>query len=352
MFFDSEKRMRKFLFVFVLIFMTLTGAVKAQEDAHFSHYMFNDLYFNPGYSGLEGVSRATLIHRSQWLGYQGTIDKGGAPSSQVLTFSHPLKLFGSYIQNSGAGLVVMNDQLGPWRVLNVKGSFSYLTKLKNGGVLGAGVRVGIFNQGINGSLLREIDENDAVVDALASGQSNQLKPDFDLGFYYQTPKYYAGLSVAHLSSSEFSFGSTAIASKLARHLYINGGYHFQLGQNIQVTPSTLIYSDFSETTVNYGAIADVSRHKYWGGLTLRQSIVNKPEGQNGKKLSNDDLILMAGLSFMQNNALRLGYAFDLVTSGVSAKQSTSHEIMVSYVVPLDGANKETEIRTPRYRKVQ
>ena len=57
----------------LVLFMTLVGFVSVgQQDPHFSHFMFNSVYYNPGYTAIEGLSRATLLHRSQWLGYQST----------------------------------------------------------------------------------------------------------------------------------------------------------------------------------------------------------------------------------------------------------------------------------------
>lgn len=324
----------------------------AQQDAQFSHYMFNKLYYNAGYSGVEGMTRATLLHRSQWLGYDGTLDQGGAPTSQMLSISHPFKFLGSYTPNAGAGLVLTNDRLGPWRILNVKASFSYHVKLKNSGVIGYGLRVGILNQSIDGSVLRAVDQNDDVVDALVSGgNNNQLKPDFDLGIFYQTKKYYAGIALTHLSASSFKFESDAINSVLARHLYINGGYIIPLGQNLEIEPNAIIQTDFSETSFNYGAVVNINKYKYWGGITLRQSIVDNEVGKDGKRLTNDDLVFLVGISFLKNNALRLGYSFDLVTAGASAKENTSHEVMLSYVLPIQKEDKFVPVRTPRYRKV-
>ena len=67
----------------------------AQQDEQWSHFSFNQQYYNPGYAGIESISRATLIHRSQWAGYQTTLAEdrgGGAPSQQNLSLSQPLNL--------------------------------------------------------------------------------------------------------------------------------------------------------------------------------------------------------------------------------------------------------------------
>ena len=340
---------RRALLVSSLLLFIFTA--KAQQDAHFSHYMFNHLYFNPGYSGVEGLTRATLLHRSQWLGYEG-IDEGGAPTTQLLSVSHPLKMFGSYTVNSGVGIVATNDRLGPWRIFNLKLSYAYHIKLKNGGVLSPGLRIGVFQQGIDGGILRAVDASDDVVSELQAGGNNrQLKMDVDAGIFYNTKKYYAGITLTHLTASKFGFGGDAINSTLARHMYLTGGYHIILGQNLTITPNVFIETDFSETSFKYGALANLNNYKYWGGISTRQSIVNKKAGDSGKQLKNDDIIFLIGMSFLKNNSLRVGYAFDWVTHGASAKENTSHEIMLSYVVPYNKDSKYIPIKTPRYRKV-
>ena len=37
----------------------------AQQDAQFTQYMFNTIYYNPAYAGVEGVTRFSAIHRTQ-----------------------------------------------------------------------------------------------------------------------------------------------------------------------------------------------------------------------------------------------------------------------------------------------
>lgn len=324
----------------------------AQQDAHWSHYTFNQLYYNPGYTGVEPLSRATFIHRTQWLNYKG-LDPGGAPSTQMLSFSHPLKINKSYFNNAGTGGYITYDRLGPYKALTAKASFAYQIRLKNDGVISTGLRVGILSQGIDGSILRARDADDDVVDQLKiAGKTNQIRPDFGAGVWYNTTKFFAGISVSHLSAATFDYGIGAINSRQARHLYLQGGYFVGLSQDIRLMPNALVQSDFSETSFNYGVVADFQKYKYWGGLSFRQSISDKVVGAEGKRLRNDDIVILLGVSLLQNKALRIGYAFDWVTQGSSAKQKTSHEIMMSYVLPFNNSDKFVPLKSPRYRKVE
>lgn len=326
--------------------------VYSQQDPHFSHYMFNDIFNNPGASGVEGVTRATLLHRSQWAGYQtqGVGDASGAPQTQVLSISHPIKIMASPVVNSGVGLLLVNDKLGPLRNINVKASYAYHYKLRNSATLGLGVRAGIYSQGIDGSVLRESEEGDVVVDQLRTSPT-QIRPDLGIGAWYSTRKYYGGISMNHVIGSRFNFGANkdSLNSKLVQHLYITGGYHLMLGTKLRVTPSSIIQTDFVETSYIYGIVADLNRYKYWLGFNIRQSVTGKSENNTSRQITTDDFVFMGGISLLPDKSLRIGYSFDLVTSGARAKDYTSHEIMLSYILPLGTDKTPPPLRTPRYR---
>lgn len=338
-----------------IVVVLLSGLAFGQQDPHFSHFMFNSMYYNPGYTSIEGVSRATLVHRSQWLGYQSSnaADGGGAPTTQSLNVTYPIKLMSSSVYNSGAGLSLVNDQLGPVRNFELKGSFAYNVRLSTGGVLGAGAAVGFWSQSIDGSLLRPADEDDVVVDGLAGKQNSQLKPDISLGLWYKTKKYEGGLSVRHAVPSKFTYGfdESAVSSRLVQHMYITGKYNIYTGTDILVSPTAMVYTDFSELSINYGALASYKDMKYWAGVTLRQSTAKKA-GDSKNTLSNNDVVLLLGASFLKEKELRVGYSLDIVTGGAQAKSGTSHELMVSYVLPVGKDVRKAPKQTPRYRHIQ
>ena len=344
--------MRKIICTVSLLLFFCVSGLFAQQDAHFSHYMFNNLYTNAGYTGIEGVSRATLIHRSQWLGYQTTNsnDQGkGAPTTQMLSAEHPLKLFSSSVINSGAGFTFTNDGLGPVRNTSFMGNFSYHLKVqRTGGTIGFGVKLGVYSQKIDGSILREAEDGDDVVDGLRASSKGQTKPDMGLGIWYNTKRYYGGVSLNHVNKSTFDFNDGNINSDLSRHMYITGGYNIFLN-SILITPSAIIQTDFAETNFNYGAVASMNKYKYWAGVTFRQSFVNNEVEEGGKQINTDAIVILAGISLMPKNELRIGYAFDIVTSGAAAKNNTSHEIMLSYVLPFSDGPGQPPLRSPRYR---
>jgi type IX secretion system PorP/SprF family membrane protein len=354
--------MRKVRIVFITGILTLIYIVSnAQQDAQWSQYMFNSLYYNPGSSGVEGVTRFNFISRKQWVGYQGTQVnnsgdpiKGGSPTTHILSVNSPLPpVFGKKLQH-GAGFYMLFDSKGPIRNLDFQ--FSYAPHFKLGkGTLGTGIRVGFTSQKIDGSDYIVVDPADPIYQILSSGNGRITKnaPDFAAGLWYKTNKYYAGLSFSHLTQSKLTYKRDGIAfnTNLANHMYITGGYNFDLGL-IRITPSTIIQTDLNELTYLFGALATYN-NKMWAGLNFRQSFAHRDETKKGKTFSNDDIVLYVGVNVLKNkkgeDAVRIGYAFDFVTSGLSAKKRTSHEIMVSYMMASLIGPPKPKVRTPRYR---
>lgn len=359
--------MKKFYFFFTIVLaIGSKSLVQAQQDAQFSQYMFNGMYYNPAVAGLDGATRATYIHRTQWLTYNPSFpankeggsypvsynERGGAPQSNIVTLQTLTPLLNKSV---GAGLTVMQDVFGPLRTFQIQLTASYILKLRTGN-LGFGVRAGMFNQAVrNLSDYRVINETDKVYQELqSSGErlSSQTKPDINVGVAYRTNKYYVGFSFSHLLRSSFSYGFDESITKISNHMYFTGGYNFNLGSMIVLTPSILVQTDIKQLSSIYGALATYN-DKVWFGINLRQSFSKKDIAVGGRTLRNDDIVFLVGVNLLKNkqnnNALRIGYAFDLVTSGAVAKTRTSHEVLLSYLIVPPWDILKPKIRTPRYR---
>lgn len=332
-------------FSIALVFWGTECAV-AQQDAQFSHYMFNGMYLNPGFAGIDGVTRVTGIFRKQWLDYKTTDGNTGygSPTSGVITVSTPLPFFDRRL---GIGAHFLRDLKGPLATTEFQLAGSYHIKIRDG-KLGLGLRTGILSQAIRTDLYNVIDPSDPIYQSLIDGRVNQIKLDLTGGVWYRTNKYYVGLSVGHIPRTKYTFGLDSVSSRINNHLYLTGGYDFRLGPSLVLTPTALVQTDMNEFTYLFGAMGTYN-DRFWVGLQARQSIASRDAQKGGKTLANDDIILLVGMSMLKNNALRIGYAFDFVTSGVAAKKRTSHEIMLSYFIPAPWDVPKPKVRTPRYR---
>jgi type IX secretion system PorP/SprF family membrane protein len=314
---------RKIFLLAVVVSVTLSRSF-AQQDPQFTHYMFNTLYYNPGFAGVEGITKLTAIHRSQWLGYTPTVGGGGAPTTQIISITAPI-----FKLNSGFGAYIVNDRLGAQNNLEAQASYAYHLGIKNS-KLSIGVRAGMYSQTYDFDLYRPIDQNDPLLDK--SGQISQVRPDLAVGVYWRKEKYYAGVSFNHLMKSTFDFGAGQ-RNELQTHVYFTGGYFYEVNFDLKFQLMTLVSSDFIKTTVNLGGIA-YFKDTMWGGLSFR---------------SSEAAILMLGYSLLKDKSLKIGYGFDYIIQDQAAKQATSHELMLSYELPVNAGSGKKVVRTPRYR---
>lgn len=310
---------------YILLIVVMSGiSAQAQQDPQFTQYMFNNLYITPAYAGVDGVTQLTAIHRSQWLGYQSTFGDGGAPTTQMVSFNAPI-----YKMKSGFGAFISNDQLGPQNNLEAQAMFAYHLGIKDS-KLSFGIKAGIYSVSVNGKYYRYIQEGDNLI---VEGKESQVRPDLGFGLFYRSEKYYAGFGVNHLIKSEFDFGVNEARNALENHLNITAGYFYEVNFDLKLNPTVLVKTDFKEYSFDLGLIATL-KDKMWAGLSFRQS-----EAAN----------VLLGYSFFKDKSLRFGYAIDIVIKDQEAKENFSHELMLSYQLPVAINSGKQVVRTPRYR---
>jgi len=317
--------MKKYCIILIVLAVGLANSSFAQQPAQFSQYMFNTLYYNPAFAGVDGATKFTLISRDQWTGYSGTYESGGAPKTYLLSANTPILML-----KSGAGVHFVYDQLGAQENIEAQVSYAYHLPIMKG-KLSIGFRAGMFSNSIDFDKYRFADGSDPLK---ISGKESQVRPDLALGLYYRAEKYFVGASFGHLLKSKFNFAMDSLRNKLQQTAYFTAGYDWEYSGDLTVTPSVLVQSDFNVLSVQLGAIATY-KEKYWGGLSYRQS---------------EAVIMMLGMSLFKDNSLKLGYSFDYVIKAQEAKKPTSHEILLSYTLPTVQPNKKSIIRTPRFRQ--
>jgi type IX secretion system PorP/SprF family membrane protein len=315
---------RKFYSIVFLLFLYNVTISVAQQDAQFTQYMYNGIFYNPAFAGKDGGYKFTALHRSQWLNYTGL--NGPAPLTQLVTASGRLDNL-----NIGYGLTFVNDNIGVTSNQELNLSFGYHKRLRRG-VLSVGLSGGFFSSTL------DYDELEFVIDERfipASGNETQMNFNVGFGALYDRGNYFIGVSSRHLNEPAFDFGDGALNNQLRNHTYFNFGYRIKTFALWSFEPSLLIKTvSFNNFSYDIGVIAS-HNNKISGGITYR---------------GEESVSLLLGYSVLSDNSLRVGYAFDLVVSGREAKAPTSHEFMLTYnLKPLAREYQKAIQRTPRFR---
>ena len=310
--------MKKYIFIVCLFFVS---SLFAQQDPQFTHYHFNQLYTNPAAAGQGSISQFNVLTRFQYVGYTGTFDTGGAPTSQLVSASIPVLDW-----RSGFGITILNDKIGPNTMQDL--SVAYALRMPIGaGVFAVGARAGIQRRGVDQTKLRYQDEGDPLIPMAGN---SQLRPDFGLGVTLTYPMFNVGLSSLHLTEPNFSYFTTA-KNILKRKYIANLGLNIPVNYAIDIQPMFILKTDLSRYSFEGGVMANF-RNTIAVGSSYRYQ---------------DALSAIVQAKVMKN--LRVSYAGDFVNFGTLAKAITSHEIMISYTIPAIRIGKESIIRTPRYR---
>lgn len=312
--------------LFLLIFFFEVTDLRAQQDAQFTQYMYNQTYYNPAFAGKEGGFKFSALHRTQWANYTTNSGQGGAPVTQLLTAQGRLEG-----KNIGYGLTVVNDNIGATGNLeiNLQGAFH---KKLNRSTISFGAYVGMFSSSIDYGELVVVNPEPNLP---SSGKDSKVNFNIGAGFLLDTRDFYLGLSSRHINEPTFDFGTGDYSNQLKNHSYLLMGYRFRPIGQLSIEPSFLLKT--------------VSFNNFSYELSVIATLQNKISGGIGYR-GEESLSLILGYSLLQDNSLKLGYSFDLVVSGQEAKAPTSHELLLRY--SLTKATKQVQRviqRTPRFR---
>ncbi|MFA6126657.1 MAG: type IX secretion system membrane protein PorP/SprF [Bacteroidales bacterium] len=310
----------------VLVFLSLAGLAGVdaftQQDPQFSHNMFNLLSVNPGYAGSQGMLSAGMINRQQWMGFEGN------PKTTLFSFHTPVKPFDI---PSGVGLTFMDDRLGFEKNMSIILDYAYRMELGEG-KLGIGINLGLLSRALNGKWVIPDSDNHIPASqdpAIPDAAVTSLTFDMGLGVFYNTDRFYSGLSTTHLLEPTVDFGSGALMH-MQRHYYGTVGYLIKLPNPIlELQPSLFAKSDGASFQMDVNMLLLYNK-RFWGGVSYRLG---------------DAVVVMAGTELP--NGLRVGISYDFTTSPIGAYSNGTVEFMLGYNLEV-GTDKFSQ----RYKSVR
>ncbi len=221
--------MRKSILVLLLL-VYFTGT-RAQQDAQYTQYMFNTMSVNSAYAGSRGQLSFAGLYRSQWLGVNG------APETFTMNLHSPIR-----DSRMGYGISIVNDNIGDGVVqeTTLSAVLSYSIDVAINAKLSFGLNANgnFFSLDFDG--LRNFDKDGVNQDITEDGRLNEFNPNFGMGVYYHTDRFYMGVSVPNLVRQDFfdNNGRNLISASRINYYFISG-YVFDLNGNIKFKPAVL-----------------------------------------------------------------------------------------------------------------
>lgn len=285
-----------------LVLLVLSAALRshAQQQTHYTQYMFSGLVINPAYTGVDEALSATFIDRHQWVGVEG------APVTQTLTL-HGL----NKRKKVGLGLVVSNDKIGVHKNLYVRGSYAYHIKVAQKSFLSLGLQAGIAHlRSDYGSLVGASNPDPK----LNNARINELFFDMGAGVYFRSPRFQGGISVPEFISKSSDLNDSVTVNLKNANLFGFLKYRLPLSPAWEMEPAVLL-KHFTRVPVS---------------IDLSLMLIYKEILKAGASYRKDESLAYL-LTVRATPQLYLGYAYDSPFRTGSGMSARSHELMIQYL---------------------
>lgn len=266
----------------------------------YSQYWVNGLAINPAYAGSRECFSNTILYRNQWMGFEG------APITQTLSSHASFK-----DEKNAAGLFIFHEEIGVTDYYDVYGNYAFRFQF-NSGKLSLGLRAGAtFFQGNYADI--EANAEGLETDPLLENESN-IFPNFGVGIYYYSDKFFVGLSVPKLLSYEVKSSQKKMSIGPDNYDFLlTGGYLFSMNKKVKLKPSFLFrYTLENVYQVELGANL-ILYDAIWLGGSYRVS---------------DEYSIM--VEYQATNQIRAGVAYDRAIGDLAGQHDGSLELVLRY----------------------
>ena len=280
--------------------------------------MYNTQVINPAYTSANDGLSFGLLTRTQWVGFDG------APKTSTFTVSNPFWIK----ENMGIGLSIVHDKIGPAIQGNYTIDYAYTFYNDYKSKITLGLKAGINSLSVDFSRLNIYDLGDVQFE---NNIKNRISPQIGAGVYYNTDRFYAGLSIPNfLSTRHYDTNNGIGAASVARnrmHYYLITGYVWDINPALKFKPAAMV--------------------KIVRGSPMQLDL-------SANFLINEALTLgaayrlsaaLSGLvGFQVSDSVFLGFAYDYQTTALQEYSSGSYEL----ILRLDILNKVKRVLTPRF----
>lgn len=313
----------------ILLFLILAAAAAglyAQQERHYTQFMYNKLPINPAYSGARNVPFATAIYRNQWIGFDG------APKSVMASFNSPF-----ISERVGIGVTMSHFQIGLDKEFAASLAYSYNLIGEGDFALRAGIMGSV--RSLSMDFTKAMPANTGGDQSLDTDRSSSFYANVGAGLYATfEDKYYVGFSVPKMYSNNISLDNQA-ANQIAKeyqHFYAMAGAVLPLNDDFNLMPAMLVkYVKNAPIDIDLNVNLEIQQ-KITAGLSYRV-------GGDGPGESIDLLLF-----WKAHEQFGLGVAYDLTLSDVKDYTAGSIEVLLQVDLKRSKGSNKPGMSNPRF----
>ena len=211
-----------------IVALLLFSTLYAQQEPNYALYRYTMNAINPAHAGVDGKTSLIFNNRSQW------VNVNDAPETQTVFFQTRLS------DKVGIGLTVVNDNVFVENNTSFNIDFSYKVQLNEKSDLFLGIKAGGNTYNIDRDGFANLDRpvDDAAIGALNTG----FRPNVGVGAHLLGDRYFLSLSLPRLLLGDRidANNQTITTAQEKSHLYLAGGYDFDLSEDWEFKPSSML----------------------------------------------------------------------------------------------------------------
>ena len=309
------------------ILMAFCVSLTAQQESHFTQFMYNKMNINPAYAGARGVPSLTALYRSQWVGFDG------APQSTLASFNGP------FLSNRvGVGATVSHVRIGLQRDFQAALSYSYDVVAQEEVSLRIGLSGSVRSLGFAYNDANPAQSGDLSIE---DERINDFYGNVGAGIYSTIMnRYYFGVSVPRLYSNTIGLanGNALTLAKESQHFYGMAGAILPLSDDINLMPAVLL-----KYVENAPFSADININ-----LDIKQKVTAGVSYRMGGDGFGESIDLLAFWQIAPQ--FGIGAAYDFTLSRLKDYSAGSVEILLQYdLKQVSGSNKKNKkFSNPRF----
>ncbi len=313
--------LRNTILIFVL---SLSFSATAQQIPLYSNYFFTPYVYNPAASGIKGYTEATLIHRRQWTGVQGS------PETSALAVNGSLNE-----EKVGWSVYGFSDKTDIINRLGIYGNYAYHINLSENAVLSLGLGAGYLNNNIDVANIRAQDQGDIFI--ITDGTRGTF--DLNAGLNFRIADFQLGAAAPQLIGQPIEYAETpdrSVNYTLLRHYVVNAQYDFKFnGDKRVLSPMVMVRAAKNvPIQVDAGLMFNMKEYGYIGAMYRSEYAVT------------------ANLGINLTQQLTVGYAYDFSLNEYGSQLGTSHEFMLTYRFGDNRRNERLENEIKRMKQQQ
>lgn len=311
--------------------MLVVGELFAQQENNFSLFNRNALYYNPGFTGMEGFLNIGFTYRKQWTGFENApsvyglnvhgrlskenTHKGEPPFSLRISNTDKYDQLGQNYNETeytphAIGGYVMYDKYYPYEDITAALSYAYHLQVTEKFTWSVGAALGFTNSKLHTSDLEVVDSRDPTFRSYSNeGIISEYNFDMGLGTVFYSDNLYVSYSIKQFLNQENFETDTANGTQLSPISFFGAGYNIELSPSVELYPSVLLkYQDMVPLSVDLLLKARINKMFIVGAGYRREKSV------------------LGLVGFNLNNSFNVTYSYGFQFGNISEAQSGNHSI--------------------------